>query len=276
MVAWRVVRMPNVRNVLPMVTAGQLADDEPVENYLASVSDLMSGLIVFFILTLLVVAMTFTQATGELTSAMEVRDEILTQVQSILAQDGVRVQIDPDQGILRLPEAILFPTGSADLRPEGERALRSLARALARVLPCYALPPGASLPSGCLDRPYRGQLDAVFIEGHTDNVPIRNLTFADNWELSTARAMRTYQALVAVEPSLDSLHNYAGQPLFSVSGYADRRPVASNDSEAGRQMNRRIDIRLVMATPSLPEVLSRELSQAWPDVGGRESSAHER
>lgn len=238
-------------------------EEEASENYLASVSDLMSGLIFFFILTLLVFAMTFSEATGQLTDALEVRDEILKTIQAMLERDGVRVQVDEAQGVLRLPEAILFPVGSADLTPDGQRAIRSLARALSAVLPCYAGESGRMPPSDCPQEKRWGKLDAVFIEGHTDNVPIRNLQFADNWELSTARATRTYQALVAVEPMLDQLRNYAGQPLFSVSGYADRRPVAPNSTAAGRQMNRRIDIRLVMATPRLADVLSRELSEAW-------------
>lgn len=147
--------------------------DEPSENYLASVGDLMSGLIFFFILTLLLFAMTYSEATGELTDAVEVRDEILEQVRDMLERDGVRVQVG--QGILRLPEAILFPIGSAELTPEGERALRSLARALAIVLPCYVGAPDDRAPPGCPGPDRRGKLDAVFIEGHTDNVPIRNL-----------------------------------------------------------------------------------------------------
>ena len=231
--------------------------DESSENYLASVSDLMSGLIFIFVLTLLLFAMTYNQVTSELTDAIEIRDEILEQLRAMLERDGVRVQVG--EGILRLPESILFPIGSAELTPQGQQALRSLARSLSLVLPCYVGSPGDPVPEGCGGPDRRGKLDAVFIEGHTDDIPIRNARFASNWELSVARALRTYQALVAMAPELDRLHNYAGQPLFSVSGYADRRPVAPNTSESNRQLNRRIDIRLVVATPRLSEVMAQPL-----------------
>lgn len=234
------------------------AGDEASESYLASVSDLMSGLIFFFILVLLAFVINYRQATGELTDTLEVRDEILAQVRDLLERDGVRVQVG--EGLLRLPESILFPLGSAELTPEGQRALRSLARALSTVLPCYVGNPDDPLPPGCPAGARRGKLDAVFIEGHTDNLPLRDTArYADNWELSTARARRTYQALIAVAPELDALRNFAGQPLFSIAGYADRRPVAPNDTDANRQLNRRIDVRLIMASPTLSDIMASEL-----------------
>jgi len=45
--------------------------------------------------------------------------------------------------------------------------------------------------------------------------------------------------------------NEFGSPLFSVSGYADRRPVAPNEDEEGRRHNRRIDLRFIMSPPKL-------------------------
>src|SRR5438874_12382801 len=72
------------------------------------------------------------------------------------------------------------------------------------------------------------------IEGHTDNVPIRNARFASNWDLSTARATETVRLLM-------SKYNFAPERL-AASGYAEYRPIASNDTADGRAMNRRADI----------------------------------
>ena len=72
------------------------------------------------------------------------------------------------------------------------------------------------------------------IEGHTDNVPIRNARFASNWDLSTARATETVRLLM-------SKYNFAPERL-AASGYAEYRPIASNDTADGRAMNRRVDI----------------------------------
>jgi chemotaxis protein MotB len=72
------------------------------------------------------------------------------------------------------------------------------------------------------------------MEGHTDARPIRTARFRSNWDLSAARS-------IAV---LDFLADHAGIPRdrLSIAGYADTAPISSNDSEAGRARNRRVDI----------------------------------
>jgi chemotaxis protein MotB len=75
----------------------------------------------------------------------------------------------------------------------------------------------------------------IRIEGHTDATPIATSEFPSNWELSTARAIEVAQMLVA-----------AGVPGERVSavGYAETRPVASNETEQGRTENRRVELVL--------------------------------
>jgi flagellar motor protein MotB len=101
------------------------------------------------------------------------------------------------------------------------------------------------------------KIEAIFIEGHSDNVAVRDESeFKDNWNLSAARAIKTYKTLLATAPNLDKFLNENRLPIFSVSGYADRRPVASNATEAGRKLNRRIDLRFIMTPPkATPEVI---------------------
>jgi chemotaxis protein MotB len=72
------------------------------------------------------------------------------------------------------------------------------------------------------------------IEGHTDNVPIHTAQFASNWELSTARATDLVRLLMV---------RYRIDPgRLSAAGYAQYHPIASNDTEQGRALNRRVDI----------------------------------
>jgi chemotaxis protein MotB len=71
-------------------------------------------------------------------------------------------------------------------------------------------------------------------------------------KLSTERAGNTYAELTKVRSEIESLKNSEGQPLLSVSGYGEKRPVPEskdNDTSAHRQMNRRIELRIIMATP---------------------------
>jgi chemotaxis protein MotB len=74
----------------------------------------------------------------------------------------------------------------------------------------------------------------VEIEGHTDNVPIRNSSYPSNWELSTARAVNVLRFLI-------ERHAIATQKLSAV-GFADYQPAASNASVQGRVKNRRVEI----------------------------------
>lgn len=76
--------------------------------------------------------------------------------------------------------------------------------------------------------------NAVRLEGHTDNVPIANSRFSNNWELSSSRAIAVLQVLTA---KFD-----VPRSRLAVGGYADVAPVASNDTEEGRARNRRVDV----------------------------------
>ncbi|WP_296022776.1 flagellar motor protein MotB [uncultured Treponema sp.] len=71
------------------------------------------------------------------------------------------------------------------------------------------------------------------IEGHTDSNPVSNEKYQSNWELSAARALNTlhYLSDFGVDES-----------KFSIAGYADTRPVFSNDTREGQAYNRRVDI----------------------------------
>ncbi len=181
-----------------------------------------------------------------------IRKNMLAAVQSLLRERQVDVSLDPENGILRLPESLLFDSAKAVLRPEGERALRELAAVLARTLPCYSRAP-AIQQVDCPIAP-KALLEAVLIEGHTDNVPISTPEFADNWALASARAINTYQALLADETSLGHLKNARGEDLLGVSAYEAHRPVSLDPTPEGRRLNRRIDLRFLIAAPSEEEV----------------------
>ena len=75
----------------------------------------------------------------------------------------------------------------------------------------------------------------IFIEGHTDNMPIQSEAFASNWELAAARATEVLQFFV--------IEGVPKEKLRAVS-YGDTKPLVSNDSEQNRQQNRRVSLLL--------------------------------
>ena len=121
-----------------------------------------------------------------------------------------------DQLSVDMVDEVLFDSGEAALKPAGVEVLKKV---------------GAVLKKASNRR--------IEVQGHTDNVPIRGaLTkrFATNWELSAARAINVARYLqddARVDPA-----------MLSASGYSEYRPKASNDTEEGRRLNRRIEILL--------------------------------
>jgi chemotaxis protein MotB len=93
--------------------------------------------------------------------------------------------------------------------------------------------------------------NAVRVEGHTDDVPIRTERYTSNWELSTARATRVVEYLVREGVAPDRL---------SAAGYSEFHPRAENQSPEGRARNRRVDV--VILNPG-----TRESEE--PASGGR-------
>ncbi len=174
----------------------------------------------------------------------EEKRKLLEGLKDSLRREGFTVEIDPQKGVLRLPESLLFESGSATLENDGRRALSLLGRGLIDVFQKYSVHASEI------------RLEAVFIEGHTDNVPISNANFADNWELSTARAVNSYRALTSQAAGVGAYRNRKNEQIFSVSGYGEERPVAWNGTDIGRAKNRRIDIRFEMEPPPL-EFLER-------------------
>jgi chemotaxis protein MotB len=288
------------------------------EGYLASVSDLMVGMLFVFIIMLMGFALNYRSAEGlaaadrsrllaesarvaterewlaaerdrlarerddvaaerdallaqrdslglvasDLVERDEARAALLTRLEQALLERGVPAHVDAANGILRLPESLLFDSAAAELRSGGEQALAVVAEVLAEVLPCMARAPQATVgrcPLGSAPL-----LEALLVEGHTDEVPIRGGEFADNWQLSTARGVNTFKALTRFSPALETLRNARGQALLGVSGYEARRPAAAGAGADRRRLNRRIDLRFLVAAPAREELdrLRRRLDAA--------------
>ena len=122
----------------------------------------------------------------------------------------VRVYVEPRGLIISLGEKGIFDSGSDQIKPEGKVLLDELSTSLVSVG------------------------NYIRVEGHTDNVPISNPRFPSNWELSTARATVVVCHLI---------QTYRLSPaMLSAAGYAENRPIASNDTQEGKARNRRVDL----------------------------------
>lgn len=133
------------------------------------------------------------------------------RLSSEIASDEVSVGFDERGLVVRVLDRVLFDSGKAEMRQDAQHVIGKVARTLTQEL---------------VDQP-------ISIEGHTDNVPITRSSWKDNWELSLARARAVLTTLVkdGVQPN-----------RVIAAGYGEYRPLASNDTDAGRQQNRRVEI----------------------------------
>jgi chemotaxis protein MotB len=127
-----------------------------------------------------------------------------------IAKGEVEVETRGRQIIVRIREQGSFPSGSAELAPQYVEVFRDVRNILAT------------------------KNGKVSVEGHTDDIPISTARFRSNWDLSSARAVSVAHEL---------LQNGGMSPQrIEVSGFAETRPLASNETADGRATNRRVEI----------------------------------
>ncbi|MBY7795103.1 OmpA family protein [Vibrio fluvialis] len=255
-------------------------DIDEGSGYLVSVSDLMSGLVFIFIITLVAFILNFqdaAQKTAQVQDKMEteierlnavkkrmenndyIRAQLLQELQQKLKDEhGIIVNIDAAHGVLRLTEnAITFASGSAELNEDNLVKLTAIRHVLEDVLPCFSTNLAPSI-SSCKEymAEEHAYLEAIFIEGHTDNTRYRgDDSGLLNWQLSVNRAIRTYMELVGASSRLKSMNNNNNEMIFSVSGYGEERPLDGHRHQVATddQANRRIDLRFIMTPPEFTD-----------------------
>lgn len=179
-------------------------------------------------------------------TSMAERRRILDVLREQLTLDfpDVTVILSEESDALRFQGDGLFRSGASHLRNDRAPFVAAVARRLEALLPCYSLGAASRWNSDC--NASHALIEAVQIEGHTDSdgSDLANMT------LSTERANATFRVMTEVEPGLMSHLNFRFQPVLSVAGYGEMRPVSGNDSPEGKSTNRRIDLRIIMYVPS--------------------------
>jgi chemotaxis protein MotB len=165
---------------------------------------------------------------AEIERLTRTQQELSKSLQAEIERGDITIKQVRDRLTINMVEKVLFNSGQAQVKPAGLNILTQVSDVLKNVT----------------DKQIR-------IEGHTDNVPIGvkiRDKFPTNWELSTARATNVVRFFID--------RGGVGRESLEAVGFADTRPVASNDTDAGRTENRRIEIVLY----------PRDLSQVVQEV----------
>jgi len=123
--------------------------------------------------------------------------------------DKIQMTVSKGYAQLRIQDNILYQSSNADLLESGKAVLKQLTPLLQQ------------------------SKGLIYIEGHTDNRPIKTARFPSNWELGAARATSVLHFLAK--------QNIDPARMRAVT-FADTQPIADNNTEEGRQKNRRVNI----------------------------------
>jgi chemotaxis protein MotB len=168
-------------------TTGEVSLGRPTAPWMVSYSDLVTQLLVFFVMLFAL------SATATENQLKELQKKINNYVLENKLEQFVSTRITQKEGlVISFQEKYMFDSGKADLYPEAQVVIMDISRLLV------------------------GEPNRVSIEGHTDNWPIDTLEFPSNWELSTARATNILRFII---------ENIKFDPKrFTSAGYGENHP----------------------------------------------------
>lgn len=221
---------PEIPHYKKLVNGSNL-DDDSDSNWMITLSDVLTLLLVFFIMFSFInknaksdtipqtdkgvtipIDTTFVKNTSSDTLS-GMKNEMDSAIRDLNMEEDVDVRTLDREIVITMKENVSFMSADAELLKESEPVLEKIASII------------KSHPSFIVE-----------IDGHTDNVPINTPRYPSNWELSVARAasvLKYFMNNQGMEPS-----------RFSIKGDADQRPLVSNDTTEHKALNRRVEIRL--------------------------------
>jgi len=139
----------------------------------------------------------------------EIQSELNKSLEAFINDKSIKVTRFEDRISVEMDSSIIYISGSSNLEINAIPILQNLARIL------------ASLPND------------IDVEGHTDNIPIHNVFYPSNWELSAARSARVVNLFA---------NSGVNPERLSAVGYGEFRPLSSNKTKVGRKQNRRVNV----------------------------------
>ncbi|MHB1392439.1 MAG: OmpA family protein [Clostridia bacterium] len=156
--------------------------------------------------------------TEEVEEFQKLYEQMSEYVKENNLEASITLRLDERGLLVRFMDDVLFDSGKADLTPKAREIINKVAEII------------------------RVNDKNVRVEGHTDNIPINTSRFPSNWELSTTRAVNVVKHLIE--------ENGIEAKRLSASGYSDQHPVDDNETQEGRQKNRRVDLVILRGEKS--------------------------
>jgi len=144
----------------------------------------------------------------------DIYEKVQTFIKTKKLQNTVVIKSDSRGVIIQLRANILFQSGKADVIEESKPVLDTI-NGLVSTFP-----------------------NEIVIEGHTDNMPISNFEYKNNWQLSSARALKVLEYFVGIKGQTHAKR-------FKSVACGEYQPIVPNTNEVNRALNRRVNILIV-------------------------------
>jgi len=141
-----------------------------------------------------------------------IAEQFASALESFIADDLVEIKKNDLWVEIEIKSELLFASGDAALQSKATPVLKKISEVL------------------------QATENVIYVEGHTDNIPIETIEFPSNWDLSSARAVSVARELV---------YNGTDPARLAAVGYGDNHPIADNQSAEGRFKNRRVTLVLI-------------------------------
>lgn len=194
-------------------------------NYWMSFADLMSALLMVFVLLLVIVILDYREDLAEKEQQIEeitnVKSDIIATLLEEFENSNMNVEIDPNTGAIQLATNILYAPNSAEITFEGERML-------ARFIPKYL--------DILLQEKYRDDISSIIVEGHADQTG----DYLSNLSLSQERAFSVLKVIYG-ERFPDFAQKEYSKQVVTANGRSDVAPVYNAAGEYDADASRRVE-----------------------------------
>lgn len=201
--------------------------EESSVSYTSSIADLMSGMLMIFILLFVFVILTSNREIKKkediISSFTVVKSKIIDKVIYAFKENNIAIDIDMDTGSIKIDEKLLFANNDYKLKPEGKEYLKKFIPVYVKIL--------------VLDKSVRDEVSQVIIEGHTDDVG----SYIFNMELSQKRSFEVLRYIYS------EMGDFAGKTEFekyvTANGKSKVNLIYDKDGKVDRDKSRRVEIK---------------------------------
>ena len=263
-------------------------------NYTLSISDLLMGFLFIFILILLKFMIDYQNKKTNLFKPLQERSNLLKDLKKKMASEKIKVEIDKENGVLKLTNIYYFSEGNYILSAKGKKDFKKIKK-IFNILICYSDLNNPETKKRWLVKytadnlknwkkycrkkyaKQYGLIDSILIEGHADSKPIgkelKKKGIETNVDLAMKRSSNIFKFLLNYEESTKktsesgnyfyALLNKQRKPLFGMTSYGNLRRNLQEKKDrnlSSQRSDRRIDIRFIMSrSDDIQEHLKKNL-----------------